>query len=206
MRASSTTLKDPLLPQLPLAGRGSSKPSLFPQAQAGLVLLDRTLRPISFNAAAIQILTFPEPPKNGRATGAILSEKIRSLTLASGGSSEVRFAPECISGARRYICKSFVVDIRRPDSSPAFVALLLERNSFSRLSVSQIAEQFKLTGREQQTVELLVEGLTTKEVANRLKISPNTVKTFLHLVMIKMGVSTRSGIVGKIANPQSIAP
>jgi DNA-binding CsgD family transcriptional regulator len=28
-------------------------------------------------------------------------------------------------------------------------------------------------------------------------ISPNTVKAFLRLVMVKMGVSTRSGIVGR---------
>jgi DNA-binding CsgD family transcriptional regulator len=34
-----------------------------------------------------------------------------------------------------------------------------------------------------------------------MKISANTVKVFLRLVMVKMGVSTRSGIVGKIAGP-----
>ena len=32
-------------------------------------------------------------------------------------------------------------------------------------------------------------------------ISPNTVKALLRVVMIKMGVSTRSGIVGKIIQP-----
>jgi DNA-binding CsgD family transcriptional regulator len=36
-------------------------------------------------------------------------------------------------------------------------------------------------------------------MADRMKISPNTVKSFLRLVMVKMGVSTRSGILGKIA-------
>jgi hypothetical protein len=31
-----------------------------------------------------------------------------------------------------------------------------------------------------------------------MNISPNTVKAFVHLVMVKMGVSTRSGIIGKM--------
>ena len=31
-----------------------------------------------------------------------------------------------------------------------------------------------------------------------MNISPNTVKAFVHLVMVKMSVSTRSGIIGKM--------
>ena len=34
-----------------------------------------------------------------------------------------------------------------------------------------------------------------------MHISPNTVKAFLRLVMVKMDVSTRSGIIGKIVGP-----
>jgi DNA-binding CsgD family transcriptional regulator len=55
-----------------------------------------------------------------------------------------------------------------------------------------------LTQREQETVKLLLQGLTSKEIAGRMGISANTVKAFVRLVMIKMGVSTRSGIAGKI--------
>ena len=41
-------------------------------------------------------------------------------------------------------------------------------------------------------------AITSKQIAERMKISPNTVKAFLRIVMVKMDVSTRSGIVGKI--------
>jgi len=34
-------------------------------------------------------------------------------------------------------------------------------------------------------------------------ISPNTVKAFIRLVMVKMKVSTRSGIIGKIVGPKA---
>jgi DNA-binding CsgD family transcriptional regulator len=42
----------------------------------------------------------------------------------------------------------------------------------------------------------LIQGLTNKEIAGRMNISPNTVRAFIRMVMGKLGVSTRSGIVG----------
>jgi DNA-binding CsgD family transcriptional regulator len=66
------------------------------------------------------------------------------------------------------------------------------------MAVTELGEQFDLTARERETVEYLLQGLTSKEIAVRMQISPNTVKAFLRLVMVKMGVSTRSGIVGKM--------
>ena len=44
----------------------------------------------------------------------------------------------------------------------------------------------------------LLRRASKKEIAIRMNISPNTVKAFLRLVMVKMGVSTRSGIVGRV--------
>jgi DNA-binding CsgD family transcriptional regulator len=58
--------------------------------------------------------------------------------------------------------------------------------------------KFRLTERERGTVELLLEGLTTKEIAQRMNISPNTVKAFLRTVMLKLEVSNRSGILAKV--------
>ena len=46
-------------------------------------------------------------------------------------------------------------------------------------------------------MRFLVEGLASKEIAARMQISPNTVKVFLRLAMMKMGVSSRSGIMSK---------
>ena len=64
-----------------------------------------------------------------------------------------------------------------------------------------LSERFGLTPRERETVKLLLQGLTSKEIAAQMGISSNTVKAFVRLVMIKMGVSTRSGIAGKIVGP-----
>ena len=51
-----------------------------------------------------------------------------------------------------------------------------------------------------------MQGLTSKEIAKRMRISPHTVKTFLGLVLIKMGVATRSGIIAKIIEQATRLP
>ena len=81
------------------------------------------------------------------------------------------------------------------------MAILLERHTSGVDALNELTHQFDLTGRESEMVSLLMEGLTSKEIANRMQISPNTVKAFLRLVMLKMDVSPRSGIVGKIVGP-----
>jgi DNA-binding CsgD family transcriptional regulator len=77
-------------------------------------------------------------------------------------------------------------------------AILLERTSRRNDHLRRLVQQFKLTPREREALLLLAEGLTSKEIACRMNISPHTVRAFLHLIMIKLGVSTRSGIVGKV--------
>ena len=74
---------------------------------------------------------------------------------------------------------------------------------YNGIDVAQVAAQFSLTQREQETVGFLVEGLTTKEIAQRMHISPHTVKAFIRLVMIKMDVATRAGVIGKIVETVS---
>jgi len=65
-------------------------------------------------------------------------------------------------------------------------------------AISEIAGQYGLTEREQQTLSGICSGLSNKELALRMKISPNTVKAFVHIIMLKMGVATRAEIAARI--------
>jgi DNA-binding CsgD family transcriptional regulator len=47
-------------------------------------------------------------------------------------------------------------------------------------------------------VALLANGLTNKEISARMGVSVNTVKAFVRSVMLKLGVTTRAGIVGRL--------
>jgi DNA-binding CsgD family transcriptional regulator len=48
-----------------------------------------------------------------------------------------------------------------------------------------------LTGREREVVTLLAQGMTAKEVAAALSISPNTVEKHVETVMIKLRARNR---------------
>jgi DNA-binding CsgD family transcriptional regulator len=76
--------------------------------------------------------------------------------------------------------------------------LVLERKMSETLALFQLSRQFRLTQREHQAVSLLMQGLSNREMAKNMGISVNTVKVFLRMATIRMGVSKRSGIVTKI--------
>jgi DNA-binding CsgD family transcriptional regulator len=165
----------------------------------GFLLLDVGLNLIASNDSALQILCFPSVPEQIMQPKVFLAGRVRTLIDRKNREGPL-FVKELKSGKRRYICKSFQVGGNELyPIQPAFALLLERRESSGCPALAEIAEQFNLTQRECETVEFILQGLTSKEIATRMKISPNTVKAFLRLVMVKMKVSTRSGIAGKIA-------
>jgi DNA-binding CsgD family transcriptional regulator len=167
----------------------------------GLVVVDRSLNLIASNHEATQILTFPTPPEKIPNLESWLTKRIRGGLVDRGSSALPRFVEQFKSARRTYHCRSFPLNPNRSPRvpNPLALVLLLERSANGGVKLTEVCTRFGLTPREQETVKLLFEGLTSKEIAERMNISPNTVKAFLRLIMVKMGVSTRSGIIGKIA-------
>ena len=58
-------------------------------------------------------------------------------------------------------------------------------------------QDYGLTEREQKILQLIVEGLIKKEIADRLSISYHTVDTHLRNIYTKLHVHTRGGAVAK---------
>jgi len=166
----------------------------------GFLLLDAGLNLIASNNPALQILCFPSEADRIKHPKVFLGDRVRTTLLDHKHQGGLAFVKEFKSGKRRYVCKSYQVACNGSDSlQPAFAVLLERDTADSHSALAEIAEQFGLTQRECETVEFLLQGLTSKEIAIRMKISANTVKAFIRLVMVKMNVSTRSGIAGKIA-------
>src|SRR5262249_1103537 len=152
-------------------------------SRSGLVVFNSSLNLLAADPEAVEILSFPEKPKTLHAFQGV---QARLLEPNGGGSPVV--VPEFRSGRRSYQCRPFYFDRLNGHSSPPAIALLLERKN-GVVSLSEVATRYALTIRERETVELLLRGLTSKEIADQMKISPNTVKAFLRLVMVKLGVS-----------------
>lgn len=173
-----------------------------PKSAAGFLLVDSSLSLIWYNAEAIEILSYPDELANLTHCDALLGAKIRSSLVRPEARGESPFVNEFRSGRRLYSCRAFFVNSHLNHSSGSCVAVLLERAPSRLALLSQVSTQFNLTQRELEALHYLLEGLTSKAIANRMSISPNTVKAFIRAIMIKMRVSSRSAIVTKIILPQ----
>jgi DNA-binding NarL/FixJ family response regulator len=58
-------------------------------------------------------------------------------------------------------------------------------------SPSKIIESVKMTKRERQVIDLVADGLTNKEVAQKLHLSTYTVKSHIHNILEKLALHTR---------------
>jgi DNA-binding CsgD family transcriptional regulator len=170
------------------------------ELDVGLILLDASFKPRASNREAVRVLAFPTEPERIQRVDAFLTDKVRASLLARSGRQDSTFVHEFRSGKRRYTCTAFRLG-ESPDASGAAVLLLLQRPVHRFVDLAQITSEYDLTPRERESVEFLVQGLTTKDIATRMKVSPSTVSAFLRLVMVKMGTNSRAGIVGRTVRP-----
>lgn len=57
--------------------------------------------------------------------------------------------------------------------------------------------EVQLSGRERELLELAADGLTNPEIAGRLYLSPNTVKTYWQRLYDKLGTNDRASAVAE---------
>jgi DNA-binding NarL/FixJ family response regulator len=107
------------------------------------------------------------------------------------------------AGATGYLVKSLapeeVIDkVRELIAGGAPMNRHIARLVLSMLSRSASPRgEYSLTDRERQILELMVEGLTRKDIAERLFISPSTVLTHSKNIYAKLHVHSRGGAVAK---------
>ncbi len=168
------------------------------KSAAGFLLLDSSLSIVSFNDEAVRILSYPDNVAILKNSDLLLTETIRSRLITQQASGESVFVKQFKSGRRHYFCRAFLIDSHAKEPGQPTTAVLLERGPSGLVLLSQVCQQFKFTQREREVLEYLLQGMSSKVIANRMNLSPSTVKAFVRLIMIKTGVSSRSAIVAKI--------
>jgi DNA-binding CsgD family transcriptional regulator len=174
-------------------GSGVSHVNSSNSSGAGLILLNWSLRLLYCNSEALRILTYPNPLLESPDSQFL--ESIRSIVAKRPGTNGSPVTTHFMSGRRRYLCRSFVLEAESTGGSKAAIAIILERQHPVFID---FARRFQLTNREIEVVHHLADGLTNKEIAHQMNISPVTVKTLLRLTMLRVGVTTRAGLLGKL--------
>lgn len=160
-------------------------------------MLDTFLRPIYVNDQAVSILSYPQAPRGNGHGAYFLKQRIDSLLPRRNGSPDPKLSGELASGKRHYQVRVFAMKSNWQSHTGPTLAVLLER-SREHPDLLRAARKFHLTQRETAALELLMQGYTTKQIACRMDISPNTAKAFLRSVMFKSGASNRAGILAKV--------
>jgi DNA-binding CsgD family transcriptional regulator len=162
-----------------------------------LMILDENLDVVALDAGAEALLS-----GSGSGRSLQLPREILDLLNSPQSDPEEGYLPLKIGN---YEYSYRLMQIRQPSDSPSkpMRALYLWQETSAVDAVLQAAAEYHLTDREKEALIGVTMGLTSKEVAMRMDISPNTVKAFLRLIMIKMGVPTRAGIVGRLLDQNS---
>ena len=167
-------------------------------ADAGVVLMNLSFDPFAIDRGAASILDARASRRPNRDTSKMLAagDGVRELMREAVPDASNSFKVTFLAGGYSYTGRTYLAE--RHNGLPSSIVLFLTRNEAEPVRLSEVGSRYHLTEREHEVLGGIAMGLTNKELAQRMKIAPNTVKTFIRLVMAKMGVKRRSGLVAKL--------
>jgi DNA-binding NarL/FixJ family response regulator len=161
------------------AGSGAEALAVIPSEKPDLVLLDLRMPGIDGLSVLRQLEKIPDPPK--------------VIVLTSYAQDELIYQA-IKAGAWGYLLK----DSSEDEIMTAICSVQAGRHYIPVDISSRLAERMRrtdLTPRELQTLELLADGRSNKEIAAALKLSDYTVRHYVNNIMEKLHASDRTGAV-----------
>ena len=101
---------------------------------------------------------------------------------------------ETVKG-HKFFCSTIVANLMQND---------VERKE--RRPINSTCDPIKISNRELEIIDLIAQGLTTKEIASKLFLSAHTVMTHRKNIMSKLGVKNTAGIVIYAVKENLISP
>jgi DNA-binding NarL/FixJ family response regulator len=108
--------------------------------------------------------------------------------LKESAGSEVLAAVRAVHAGRRYLCKKILKRLSDIDAHP----------KHSGYNIKAQSPLDRLSPRERQILQFVVEGKSSSQIADKLSLSAKTVDTYRSRLMCKLGATDRTGLI-KIA-------
>jgi DNA-binding NarL/FixJ family response regulator len=186
-----------------IAASGDGKSSLFKiqQLKPNVVLLDLGLR--SQNSLHVVEIVRKEFPK----------AKVIVMDLAPVQADILQYVK---AGANGFILKDaslndLVITIRTVNEGATVLPPLLVDSLFSQIvehavreGKSKLKEAIRMTKREREVIGFLGEGMSNKEISQKIRISIYTVKSHIHNIMEKLALHTRLEIANYSYTDQTL--
>lgn len=122
--------------------------------------------------------------------------EIQCLMLTSFADDEALFAA-IMAGAAGYLLKQvkgtdLVGGIRRVGSGESLLDPTLTERVLERLRTPEDDELSALTSQERRILDLIAEGLTNRQIGERMFLAEKTVKNYVSNLLSKLGMSRRT--------------
>jgi DNA-binding NarL/FixJ family response regulator len=183
------------LPDMRVVAVGAADPAFLDEAKPDVLLLDVGLRDEDSLRVAAAVTKHP--------SGA----KIIVMDLLPINDDIVQFVNAGVSG---FVLKDatfdeFVATIRTVAAGGKVLPTRMTESLFFQIAAAaaarnreQVLEDVRMTRREREVVDLIGEGLSNKEIAQRLNIASHTVKSHVRNVMEKLALHTRLQIAAYV--------
>jgi len=188
VREALTAMLD-RLPDLRVVGTGLADAAFIEQAKPDVLLLDVGL--VDHDSLGVAAALTKQAP----------GMKIIVMDLIPMHEDIVQFVNAGVSG---FVLKDatfdeFVATIRSVAAGGKVLPPRMAESLFSQIASAAVAAQgrprvlddVRMTKREREVIELIGEGLSNKEIAQRLNIAAHTVKSHVRNVMEKLTLHTR---------------
>jgi len=94
------------------------------------------------------------------------------------------------------------VQVLPPHLTGSLFSQIVE-NAINGLPPRVISDSVRMTKRERQVIELIADGSTNKEIAQKLNLSTYTIKSHVHNILEKLALNTRVQIAKHAYNSES---
>ena len=180
-----------------------------PLNQVGILLLSSTVQVVYPNPEAHALLqeftTCSGPAADFPPSIRSFCQELIQMLPATPESTDwggIRLSRVTDSPTRPILVRAFGVSAVLNNSDGQFL-LLIEPIDQTLTSQAVSKTQVRLTPREGSVARYLLEGLTNKEIANKLRLSEHPVKDHLKRLMRKYQVTTRTALASRLFSGQN---
>jgi len=184
--------------------------SVLELSSHGIVILDHRLRPVYCNYKGKEILCIlcdKSVDEMGDIEIAVLPIHPEIITscmslkknLQHGDKFKVtpRLMNTIVGRGESYLIECVIIS-QYTEASPPLFLISIKESETRQIGEAAIDEYHHLTQRELEIAQYLVDGMSNKQIAEELYISPLTVETHLKRVYRKMGVTNRTELASKL--------
>lgn len=123
---------------------------------------------------------------NERAIGQVLAAGASGYVLKNTGREEILTAVHAVAAGRRFLCSE--------------LGLAMLDKVLAAPTEAEARPTGGLSAREQEVLQLVAEGLTTAQIAEKLFTSPRTVETHRQNIMEKTGTKNTAALIKAAAS------